>query len=102
VLLTVSFEQAALSRADVPPAVRAPYWLVVDEFSQFAAQSGVALERVLAQARKYGLHLVLAHQTWSQVEGGGLQGALQNSTFVTFRLGPDDAAWGADRVACER
>lgn len=98
-LLTVGFETAALSRADLPPAARSPYHLILDEFSQFAAQSGVALERVLALTRKYGLYLTLAHQTWSQVAATKLQGALQNTTFITFRLGQDDAAWGAARVA---
>ena len=98
-LLTVGFETAALSRADLPPAARLPYHLILDEFSQFAAQSGVALERVLALTRKYGLFLTLAHQTWSQVAATKLQGALQNTTFITFRLGQDDGAWGAARVA---
>ncbi len=97
-LLTVGFETAALSRADLPPAQRSRYHLILDEFSQFSAQSGVALERVLALTRKYGLFLTLAHQTWSQVDEQ-LQGALQNTTFITFRLGQDDVAWGARRVA---
>lgn len=97
-LLTVGFEMAALSRTDLPPAARTPYHLILDEFSQFSAQSGVALERILAQARKYGLYLTLAHQTWSQV-ATNLQGALQNTTFITFRLGQEDTRWGAERVA---
>lgn len=96
-LLTVGFEMAALSRADLSPAARTPYHLILDEFSQFSAQSSVALERVLAQARKYGLYLTLAHQTFSQL-AGSLQGALQNTTFLSFRLGGDDVNWGASRV----
>jgi hypothetical protein len=97
-LLTVGFETAALSRADLPPERRSPYHLILDEFSQFSAQSGVALERVLALTRKFGLFLTLAHQTWSQIDER-LQGALQNTSFITFRLGQDDVAWGARRVA---
>jgi len=97
-LITVGFETAALSRADLPPQQRSHYHLILDEFSQFSAQSGVALERVLALTRKYGLFLTLAHQTWSQVDEQ-LQGALQNTTFVAFRLGQEDVAWGARRVA---
>lgn len=95
--LAVGFEEAALSRADIPEMQRRPYHLVIDEFSQFSAQSETSLERVLALTRKYGLSLTLAHQTWSQV-GKELAGALQNTAFIAFRLGRDDAAWAADRV----
>jgi hypothetical protein len=95
-LLTVGFEQAALSRADLPPAARTPYHLIVDEFSQFSAQSEEALERALALTRKYGLFLTLAHQTWGQAKG--LQSALQNAAFLTFRVGSDDLSYAANRI----
>jgi hypothetical protein len=95
-LLTVGFEQAALSRADLPPPARRAYHLIIDEFSQFSAQSEEAFERVLALARKYGLFLVLAHQTWGQARG--LQSALQNAMFLTFRVGPDDLSYAAARI----
>lgn len=96
-LLTVGFETAALSRANQPPAFRRPYHLFVDEFAQFAAQSETALENVLALTRKYRLFLVLAHQTWSQLSTG-LRGAVQNTTFLSFRLGAEDAQWAAERI----
>lgn len=95
-LLTVGFEQAALSRSDLAPQERAPYHLVIDEFSPFSAQSDQAMIRVLTLARKYGLFLTLAHQTWSQLSSR-LQGALQNTVQVAFRLGRDDAVWAAPR-----
>lgn len=96
-LFTVEAEAAALSRADMPEQARRPWHLILDEFSQFSAQSEQTLERVLALTRKYGLSLTLAHQTWSQV-GRKLQGALQNTTFIAFRLGPEDSAWAAPRL----
>ena len=89
-LLTVGFEVAALSRADVPEAQRRPYQLILDEFSMFSAQSEQALARVLSLARKYGLFLTMSHQTWSQVSQR-LAGALQNTVDIAFRLGRDDA-----------
>lgn len=97
-LLTVGFETAALSRADtsVYDSQRSPYHLILDEFSQFCAQSEEALERVLALCRKFGLTLTLAHQTWSQVSKD-LQGALQNCIHILFKLGYDDSAWAAPR-----
>lgn len=91
-LLTVSAEQAALSRADVSPAKRGPsHHLIIDEFSEFTAQSEEALSRMLSLTRKYGLFLVMAHQTWAQASER-FQGALQNCGLeVAFRLGRDDA-----------
>lgn len=61
-LLTVSAEQAALSRADRPSGDRGPsHHLVIDEFSEFTAQSEESLGRMLSLTRKYGLFLVMAH-----------------------------------------
>ena len=96
-LITVGYEVASLSRADIPEHKRTPYHLIMDEFSMFSAQSEEALARVLSLARKYGLFLTLAHQTWSQLSER-LQGALQNSMPIYFRLGYDDAVWAAPRL----
>lgn len=90
-LFTVGIEEAALSRADVPEDQRPPYTLIIDEFSQFAAQSASALERVLAQTRKYHCSLVMAQQTLSQT-GHQLEGAIQNAVEVVLRVGRADAA----------
>jgi hypothetical protein len=95
-LLTVGFEEAALSRADIPLRQRRNYHLIIDEFSQFSAQSEEALARVLSLARKYGLYLTLAHQTWSQLSSR-LHGALQNAIEIAFKLGRSDAEWAAPR-----
>jgi Type IV secretion-system coupling protein DNA-binding domain len=95
-LITVGFEVAALSRAEIPEDQRRQYHLIIDEFSQFSAQSEESLARVLSLARKYGLYLTLAHQTWSQVNAR-LQGALQNAVTVAFKLGRSDAEWAAPR-----
>ena len=96
-LFTVGFEVASLSRADMPEEKRNVYHLIMDEFSMFSAQSEEALSRVLSLARKYGLFLTLAHQTWSQLSER-LQGALQNSMPIYFKLGYDDALWAAPRL----
>lgn len=97
-LLTVGYEQAALSRADMSPLARTPYHLVMDEFSMFSAQSEESLSRILSLARKYGLYLTMAHQTWSQLSLR-LAGALANTTSIAFRLGRTDAEWMARRIA---
>ncbi|TAK30921.1 MAG: hypothetical protein EPO21_18445 [Chloroflexota bacterium] len=97
-LITVGYEVAALSRADLPEDERRQYHLIMDEFSMFSAQSEESLSRVLSLARKYGLYLTLAHQTWSQLSSH-LKGALQNAIEICFKVGPDDAAWAAPRFA---
>ena len=91
-IVTVGYEVAALSRADIPLPMRRPHHLILDEFSMFSATSEEALARILSLARKYALTLTMAHQTWSQVSSR-LQGALQNTTSVAFKLGRSDAEW---------
>jgi hypothetical protein len=85
-----------LSRAELPaPERTGTHHLVLDEFSDFTAQSEEALSRILSQTRKYGLFVVMAHQTWSQASER-LRGALQNVGLeVSFRLGRDDAAYSS-------
>ncbi len=96
-LLTVGYEVAALSRADTPEEERTAYHLIVDEFSMFSAQSEASFERMLSLTRKYGLSLVLTHQTWSQASER-LRGALQNTLSIAFKLGRSDAEWAAKRL----
>ena len=95
-LLTVGHEVAALSRADVPESSRRPYHLIIDEFSQFSAQSEEALARILSLMRKYKLFACLSHQTWSQISEN-LRGGLQNCLEIAFKLGRSDAEWAASR-----
>src|SRR3982751_3234361 len=93
-LLTVGMESAALSRAD-NLTERTPHHLIIDEFSQFMAQSETALTRMLSETRKYNLFCVMAHQNWSQASER-LKGALQNVGLeVTLKAGRVDAAYSA-------
>jgi hypothetical protein len=51
-----------LSRAELPaPERTGTHHLVLDEFSDFTAQSEEALSRILSQTRKYGLFVVMAY-----------------------------------------
>src|SRR5512135_80267 len=95
-LLTVGMESAALSRADQPLADRqAHHHLMIDEFSQFLAQSEESLTRMLSETRKYGLFVVMAHQNWSQASER-LKGALQNVGLeVIMKAGRADAEYSA-------
>ena len=63
-LVTDGLFQAALSRHSVPRERRTPFYLYLDEFQNFTTRT---IADVLAEARKYGLRLVLAHQTLGQL-----------------------------------
>jgi hypothetical protein len=93
-LLTVGMESAALSRADNRTA-RTPHHLMIDEFSQFMAQSEQSLTRMLSETRKYGLFCVMAHQNWTQASER-LKGALQNVGIeMILKSGRMDAEYSA-------
>src|SRR3954463_10030757 len=93
-LLTVGMESAALARAD-NLTERVPHHLVIDEFSQFMAQSETALTRMLSETRKYGLFCVMAHQNWTQASER-LKGALQNVGIeMILKSGRMDAEYSA-------
>jgi len=95
-LLTVGMESAALARASTDPTTRRlSHHLLIDEFSQFTAQSEQALTRMLSETRKYGLFCVMAHQNWSQASER-LRGALQNAGIeVILKAGRMDAEYSA-------
>jgi hypothetical protein len=93
-LLTVGMESAALARAD-NLTNRVPHHLVIDEFSQFMAQSETSLTRMLSETRKYGLFCVMAHQNWTQASDR-LKGALQNVGIeMILKSGRMDAEYSA-------
>jgi hypothetical protein len=93
-LLTVGMESAALSRADNRTS-RIPHHRMIDEFSQFMAQSEQSLTRMLSETRKYGLFCVMAHQNWTQASER-LKGALQNVGIeMIMKSGRMDAEYSA-------
>src|SRR5512135_3539121 len=93
-LLTVGMETAALSRAGTA-GERRTHHLILDEFSQFMAQSEHALTRMLSETRKYKLFCVMAHQNWTQASEK-LRGALQNVGIeAILKVGRMDAEYSA-------
>jgi hypothetical protein len=88
-LLTSGFAQAAQGRATIPEEQRRDFSLYVDEFQNFATTS---FATILAEARKYRLSLVMAHQFLSQVPDF-LQDAVIGTanTMIAFRVGATDA-----------
>ena len=92
-LLVTFIEYAAFTRRDVPSSERVPFYLYMDEFQDFSANDGSAktLSQILSEARKFGLHLTLAHQSLSQLQER-LSGAIGNiQTKVLFGMSRQDA-----------
>jgi len=88
-LLTTGFAQAAEGRSIMPEEKRRDFTLFIDEFQNFCTTS---FANILAEARKYRLCLVMAHQFMSQVPEF-LQDAVIGTanTTIVFRVGARDA-----------
>ncbi len=88
-ILVMKFQQAAMSRADMPEDERRDFCLFVDEFQNFATES---FESILSEARKYRLNLFLANQFMTQLTDKIREGILGNcGTIMSGRLGVTDA-----------
>ncbi len=88
-ILVMKFQQAAMSRADIPEDERQDFCLFVDEFQNFATES---FESILSEARKYRLNLFLANQFMTQLTDKIREGILGNvGTIMSGRLGVTDA-----------
>ena len=99
-LIVSGLEQAARSRADEAAEARRPFYLIIDEFQDYMAGEGSeqTLAQMLAECRKFGLHLIMAHQYQSQL-GQSLQGALENAqTKVIFGVGRNTARTMVEEV----
>jgi hypothetical protein len=85
-LILTFIQVAAEQRANIEQQDRAPFYLYVDEFQNFATRS---FTEMASEARKYGLHLTVAEQTTSQIEDKLLLGQLLANvgTIITFRTG---------------
>ena len=88
-LLMAKIQITAFSRSDLPQNKRIPFYLYIDEFQNFASE-GFSL--VLSEARKYGLSLIMAHQTLSQISPD-LRGLILGNTGIQvyFRVNRQDA-----------
>ncbi len=88
-LLMAKIQMAAFSRSDIPQKKRVPFYLYVDEFQNFASESFAV---VLSEARKYGLSLIMAHQTLAQIPTELRSLILGNAGIqVCFRLNRQDS-----------
>lgn len=96
-VLTGRMFAAAMTRASMAPSRRVPFHIYIDEFQNFTSSS---IGAILAEARKYGLSLTLAHQNVGQLPDDMAQSVLANTGSKIFmRLGSQDAGALSQYVA---
>ena len=88
-IFVMKFQQAAMSRQDMPEDQRQDFCLYVDEFQNFATES---FESILSEARKYRLNLIVANQFMTQLTEKIREALLGNvGSIICGRIGVTDA-----------
>ncbi len=88
-IFVMKFQQAAMSRANIPEDQRVDFTLYVDEFQNFATDS---FESILSEARKYRLSLIVANQFMTQLTDKIREAIIGNvGTVICGRIGTTDA-----------
>jgi len=90
-MIITKIQLAAMSRVYVAEADRRDFFLYIDEFQNFATTSFV---KILSEARKYRLSLILANQYMAQIPDEVKAAIFGNAgSMVSFILGAQDADW---------
>ncbi len=88
-IFLTKIKQAGMERAAMADESRKDFYLYIDEFQNVITQT---FESILAEARKYGFNLTLAHQYVGQILAKVQQAVLGNcGSIITFRVGGEDA-----------
>ena len=89
-IITAKLQMAAFRRAqERNEESRRDFYLYMDEFQNFTTDS---ISTILAEARKYRLNLILAHQFIGQLTDKIRDSVFGNAgSIVSFRIGPEDA-----------
>jgi hypothetical protein len=93
-LLGTLFVNALFAAARLRPDGSRPYYVYIDECYRFLTTD---VERILDEGRKYGIHLILAHQRLGQLEAAGenIYSAVMTNARTKLVFGgltPEDAA----------
>ena len=88
-MLITKIQLAAMRRVEVHEEARRDFYLYVDEFQNFATTSFI---KILSEARKYRLCLMLANQYMAQIPED-VQGAILGNagSLISFAVGASDA-----------
>jgi hypothetical protein len=88
-MLITKLQLAAMHRVDTPEKERRDFYLYVDEFQNFATGSFI---KIMSEARKYRLDIMLANQYMAQIPEEVQKAILGNAgTIVSFAVGASDA-----------
>jgi hypothetical protein len=88
-MLITKIQLAAMARVNTPEEDRRDFYLYVDEFQNFATDS---FNKILSEARKYRLNLILANQYIAQIPEEVQKAIFGNcGSVVSFIMGADDA-----------
>ena len=80
---------ASFSRMDIPEDQRKDFYLYIDEFQNITTNT---IAVILAEARKYRLNLIMAHQYVGQLTEEIRKSVFGNvGTIISFRVGIEDA-----------
>jgi hypothetical protein len=89
-MFITKIQLTAMSRVNMPEEERPDFYLYVDEFQNFATHSFI---KILSEARKYRLDLILANQYIGQVDEDIQKAIFGNiGSLVSFVVGSADAA----------
>jgi hypothetical protein len=92
-MIISKIQLAAMNRATMAEADRRDFYLYVDEFQNFATSSFI---KILSEARKYRLNLILANQYIAQVPEDVRAAIFGNAgTMFSFLVGAADATYMA-------
>lgn len=90
-MLITKFQLAAMNRVYIPEEQRRDFYLYVDEFQNFATSSFI---KILSEARKYRLNLLLANQYIGQIPEDVRLAIFGNcGTMMTFLVGAGDSPY---------
>jgi hypothetical protein len=88
-IIVGKFLMAAFSRVDMPEEQRPDFYLYIDEFQNFTTDT---ISTILAEARKYKLNLIIAHQFIGQLEENIKKAVFGNvGSMAVYRVGAEDA-----------
>ncbi|OGG27044.1 hypothetical protein A2960_02770 [Candidatus Gottesmanbacteria bacterium RIFCSPLOWO2_01_FULL_39_12b] len=88
-MFITKMQLAAMNRVNIPEETRRDFYLYVDEFQNFATTSFI---KILSEARKYRLDLILANQYVAQVEEDVQKAIFGNAgSLISFVIGAQDA-----------
>jgi len=90
-VLTTMLSLAAFSRADIAEEKRRAFFIYIDEFQTFTT---LAIADMMAELRKMGVAMIVAHQYFHQLDPDIRHAVLGNAgTIISFRVGAEDAGY---------